>query len=252
MINPLDLSGKTIMVTGASGGIGRETACLLSELGARLVLVGRNVAALDETLHRLDGAGHFVESFDLRELDAIPDWMRRLNEAVGPLDGLVHCAGVQQILPLRALSPQKLDDVLRVNFHAGIMLAKCLCRKTAHRKPASLVFVSSVMGLVGQPGRAAYSASKGALEAATRSLALELAPESIRVNCIAPAFVRTEMFADLSKTMTQEQIQAVERAHPLGIGEPRDVAGASAFLLAGTGRWITGTTLVIDGGYCAQ
>lgn len=252
MINPLDLSGKTILVTGASAGIGRETARLLSELGARLILVGRNVAALNETLHQLDGAGHFMESLDLGEVDSIPNRMNKITGEAGPLDGLVHCAGIQLILPLRALTLQKMDEILRVNFHAGIMLAKCLRQKAAHRKPASMVFMSSVMGSVGQPGRVAYSASKGALEAATRSLALELAPENIRVNCIAPAFVKTEAFVALSKTLSADQIHDIEKVHPLGIGEPRDVAGAVAFLVAGTGRWITGTTLVVDGGYCAQ
>ena len=252
MINPLELSGNTIMVTGASSGIGRETARMLSELGARLILVGRNVAALNETLHQLDGSGHFLKGFDFKDVDSIPDWMNKLTGEAGPLDGLVHCAGIQQILPLRVLTVPKMDEILKVNFYSGIVLAKCLRQKTAHRKPAAIVFMSSVMGLVGQPGRVAYSASKGALEAATRSLALELAPESIRVNCIAPAFVKTEAFAALSKTLTQEQIRDIEKAHPLGIGQPRDIAGAVAFLLADTGRWITGATLIMDGGYCAQ
>jgi NAD(P)-dependent dehydrogenase (short-subunit alcohol dehydrogenase family) len=250
--NPLDLTGRTILVTGASSGIGREAAVTLSRLGARLVLVARNSERLSETRSALAGDGHRVAAFDLSNVEAIPDWMKSLAAESGPLDGLVHSAGVVINRPLRFMSGEALDSVMRVNFTSAVHLAKGFRQKQVCRTPASVVFVSSVMGLTGQPGLAAYCASKGALIALVRSLAVEHAAEGIRFNCVAPGQVRTEMTAQISETMTPEQFAAIGAQHPLGLGEAADVASAIAFLLADSGKWITGTSLVVDGGYTAK
>jgi len=254
MRNPMDLTGRTIVVTGASSGIGRETSILLGELGARLVLVGRRREELERTAASLPPGNHRVEPFDLSGLDGIPGWLKTMSAAAGPIDDLVHSAGVHFTLPLRATTPQQFSDLMRVNVDAAFALAKGFRQKGVRRAGSSsgVVFLSSVMGLVGQSGISAYSASKGALVSLTKSLALELARENIRVNSVAPGVVRTRMAEGVEQMLTAEQYQVIEALHPLGTGTPRDVANAVAFLLAETGRWITGTTLVVDGGYTAH
>ena len=254
MRNPMDLSGRTILVTGASSGIGRQTSVVLAELGARILLVARRREELERTATLLDPGEHRVEPFDLADLDAIPLWLKGLAERAGPIDDLVHSAGVHFTLPLRATPSRQYADLMRVNVDAAFFLAKGFRQKSV-RRPGStsgIVFLSSVMGLIGQAGISAYSASKGALVSMAKSLALELAREGIRVNCVAPGVVRTEMAENAEQVLTPEQYQAIAALHPLGIGTPRDAAQAIAFLLAETGRWITGTTLVVDGGYTAQ
>lgn len=251
--NPLDLSGKTILVTGASAGIGRSTALLLSRLGARLIVSGRRQHALEETAAQLGGTSHLVAAFDLGALDAIPEWLSSLTEQTGPLDALVYCAGVGSLLPLRLLRTEHLEEVMRVNFYAAAVLAREFARKRAHREPASLVFVASTAGMLGTAARTAYSASKGALIAFAKSAAIELAKSGIRVNCVAPSYVETDMYERTMASLTEEQLKTlIGSTQPLGLGEPGDVAGAIAFLIADTGRWITGSVLAVDGGYSAQ
>lgn len=250
-VNRWDLSGRVFLVTGASSGIGLATSVLLSQLGATLVLLGRNRERLAAVLPQLSGDGHRLEAYDLDASENLPALLKVVAET-SPLSGLVHCAGAQVIRPLRVLTTGEIDRLLRLNVNASLMLAKALRQKGVHTAQTSLVFVSSVMGLVGTAGRSAYCASKSALHAMTKSLAVELAPEGIRVNCVAPGMVRTRMLDEAGALVGREQLQRVEQLHPLGFGEPRDVADAIAFLLADTSRWITGTTLVVDGGYTAQ
>jgi NAD(P)-dependent dehydrogenase (short-subunit alcohol dehydrogenase family) len=252
MLNPLDLRGRTILVTGASSGIGRETAILLSKLGARMILVSRNEERLNQTVEQLEGSEHLIKPFDLKAFDNINTWLKSIAKEAGPLQGLVHSAGTQNIQPLRFLSSKDIENSMHLNVNSAIVLAQAFRQKGVSAAGGSIVFISSVMGLVGQPLRSIYSASKGALIALARSLALELARDKIRVNCVAPAFVKTAMLDKLQAVLTPEQFAAIEVLHPLGFGEPLDIAYAIAFLLADTGRWITGTTLVVDGGYTAQ
>lgn len=252
MLNPMDMTGRRIMVTGASSGIGRETAILLSQLGAKLVLVARDESRLGETKSLLEGGDHRVEPFDLEALDDIFSWMKSLGEEFGTLSGLVHCAGIQMMLPLRMITTRQIAKMTGVNLSAAIMLVKGLSQKGVLASSGSVVLMSSITGMVGSPAMSLYSATKGALVALTKSLALELAGSGLRVNCIAPALVDTPMFEDLKNLFGAEGLAKIESAHPLGIGRPRDIANATAFLLADTGRWITGTTLVVDGGYTAQ
>lgn len=248
----MDLDGKLVLVTGASSGIGRETAIFLSECHARLVLVARNRERLEETASLLHGSGHRIEVCDLTAADEIPAWIKGLCEELGPLHGLVHSAGVHSALPLRILTTEKLESVMRVNVSAALMLAKGFRQKGCSAAGSALVLVSSAAALVGEAGVSAYAASKAALIGLSRSLAVELASQRIRVNCVAPGVVQTEMSDRLRGALTPEQFAALEAKHPLGLGSARDVAHAIGFLLAETGRWITGTTLVIDGGYTAH
>lgn len=249
MINPLDMTGRTVLVTGASSGLGRGTCLLLSQLGAKVILVARSEDGLNQTLSQMEGTGHRVAPFDVAQVEAIPEWMKSLAAETGPLSGLVHSAGIHTTHPLRVLQPSKIDEVMRINFTAAVALTKGLRQRGVKAERASVVYISSVMGLVGQRGVTAYCASKGALIAAAKPLALELADENIRVNCIAPGHVRTGLAMKSESLLSDEQIRIIEDMHPLGIGEEIDVANAVAYLLAETGRWITGQTLVVDGGY---
>ncbi len=250
--NPMDLSGRTILVTGASSGIGRETAVLLSQLKARVVLTARNEERLSTTLATLHNDGHRAEPFDLSRTDEIPKWVQGIAAQAGPLHGIVHAAGKQASVPIRFVTDQKVDDLVRTNLYSAIMLARGFSQKNCHAPGGGLVFLSSIMALASKPAISVYSATKSALVGLTKSLALELAPQNLRVNCVAPAFVETKMLEELRAVLTDEQMEALRSSHPLGFGTPRDVANAVAFLLAETGRWITGSTLVLDGGYSAQ
>jgi NAD(P)-dependent dehydrogenase (short-subunit alcohol dehydrogenase family) len=250
--NPMDLSGATVLVTGASSGIGRETAVLLSSLNARVVLTGRDQGRLEQTLADLSGQGHRIAAFDLRRVEEIQKWLRALVVETGPFSGLVHAAGVQLSSPIRFVTVEAAGGLLRTNLMSAIMLMRGFAHKDCHTAESSVVFLSSILGMTGAPCASVYGASKGALIALARGLAVELAPQRIRVNCVAPGYVRTEMLDQIREGLSSEQFEALQRAHPLGLGVARDVAHAVAFLVGNTGRWITGSTLVVDGGYLAR
>jgi len=247
----MDFTGRLVLVTGASSGIGRETAILLAGMGGRLILAGRRRPALEAVSAELCGSGHRIESFDLNDADLIPDWLRQVATEEGPLDGLVHSAGIHAMTPLRVVTSADFESLFRVNAIAGAALAKGFRQRNVCTGFKSIVFVSSVLALVGQPATSAYSAAKGALNALARSLAAELARERIRVNAVAAGLVDTAMTRKLRDGLPAPQWAAIEAMHPLGIGAPVDVARAIVFLLGDGARWITGTELIVDGGYTA-
>jgi NAD(P)-dependent dehydrogenase (short-subunit alcohol dehydrogenase family) len=252
MHNPLDLAGRRILVTGASSGIGRETAVVLSRLNARLLLVGRDMERLQAAHGMLEGSGHRAEVFDLAAAGEIARWLNAQTESDGPFAGLAHCAGVHAAGPVAVLSEKKVDDVLRSNVAAPLALVRALRQPGCFARGGSIVFVSSAAAHAGSPGLSLYAASKAALAGLTRSLAVELAREEIRVNSVVAGWVDTEMTARIRRTLTDAQFQAIVEQHPLGTGSARDVANAIAFLLADTARWITGSELFVDGGYTAH
>lgn len=248
--NPLTLEGRTILVTGASSGIGRASAVYLSRLGARIIASGRDAERLTETLDQLEGEGHVGRTCDLSQLDGIVPWMKALCADHGPLDGLAHCAGIQSMRPLQAVNLGYVHDVINANLNAALVLAQAFRLKACHSAGASLVFVASTAGIKAAPGNTVYSASKGGLIAATKSLGLELLRDGIRVNAVAPALVDTPI-AQNYRAITEDGYQKLVDLQPLGIGHPDDVAAAIAFLMADTSRWITGTILNVDGGFLA-
>lgn len=249
---PFDVTNKTFLLTGGSSGIGRETAIILSEAGARVVVSARRMDQLEITLGQMKGSGHGLEPFDLEDLDAIPEWMRKLAERYGPFDGLAHIAGVRKTIGLRGLSPKVLHETFKVNFDAAVMLAKGFRQKGCSRAPSSIVFMSSASALVGSAGTAAYASSKAALIGLTKSLAIEVARDGTRVNCIAAGIVESEMTEQIRRALSAEQFAAISAQHPLGLGSTWDVGCATAYLLSEASRWMTGHTLVLDGGFSAQ
>lgn len=247
------LSGKTVLVTGASSGIGRAVAQFFSVQGSRVIIAGRSISRLNDTLSTLTGDGHFYVSGDLSDTDELKRIMNDVFEVGGTLDGVVHCAGIQKTLPLQALKEADFDDLFNVNVKSAQFIAKFLRRKGRYNKDGtSLTFITSVAATCGEPAISTYSASKAALIGLCKSLSSELARNNIRVNCIAPGHVETEMALEFSKQLTTEQHVIIEGKHPLGLGKPEDVAHAAAFLSSDLSRWITGTTLFVDGGYSAQ
>ena len=251
MKNPMELTGRTILVTGASSGIGQEICRCASELGARLVLVGRDAGRLEQTLSSLEGTGHRAEAFDLNAVDQIPAWIKGLAAQTGPLAGVVHSAGLFMVRPLQTWQLKECQELMTVNVYAALALARGFRQRGVCASPGSLVYLSSVAGLAGQGALSDYSATKGAIIALTRSAALELARAGIRVNCVAPGSVESPMVQRHQHLFTEQQNASLKARHALGPGTLRDVANAVAFLLGDAARWITGTTLVVDGGFTA-
>lgn len=249
--NPMSLEGRTILVTGATSGIGKATAIYLSKLGARVVASGRNQARLDETLAALEGEGHIGRLFDLADLDAIVPWLKALCADIGPLNGIAHCAGVQATKPIQSINSTFVMDVLTQNLGAALMLAQAFRLKACHGSPASLVYCSSSAALRTAPGNVVYAASKGGIVSAVKGLGVELVRDGVRVNAVAPAMVDTPMSDQFRTILSEENFKRVVDMHPLGLGRPDDVAAAIAFLLADTSRWITGSILSVDGGFLA-
>lgn len=256
MYNPLALTGKTVLVTGASSGIGRATAVLLGRLGARVVLSGRREHALRETLAALqdvEGAGnHVVEPYDLSDMDAIPGWLKGVRERAGvPLDGLVHSAGLSVTMPIRVANRKNTDNLMVPNVYAALGLLRGLSTKGVAAEPSSVVLLSSVASIDGSPGLVTYAGTKGAINAIVRSAAKELGPKRIRVNAITPGYVETPMYHEMKATTPDAVIRQLEEEHFLGIPKPEEVAVMAAYLLSDAARVVTGTMLVIDGGYSA-
>lgn len=248
----LQLAGSTVLITGASSGIGRSVAEHAARAGVTVVLLARREAELRELSAALPGDGHLVVPFDLLASDEIPRMLRGVVDAVGPLDGLVHAAGIHRAVPLRSVTAAQAEELFAMNVTTGLMLTKGFRHKQVRGAAPSIVFLSSATALVGEPGVGLYSATKGAVAALSRSIALELVREGIRSNAVAAGIVQTELTEGIRTAIGGDAWSRVEAAHPLGVGEAADVARAVLFLLSPASRWITGTTLVVDGGYTAQ
>lgn len=247
------LSNKTILITGASSGIGRSCAVQCSKMGASLLLMGRNVDELNRTVSELQ-PGTKVEMI-VADFSKMVDLELVIAEkilTIGMIAGFIHCAGVEKTLPLKKQTSEVFQSIFDINVLAGFELAKIISLKKYKAEKASFVFIASVAGMVGESGKTIYSASKGAVISGARSMSMELARSDIRVNSISPAMVKTPILEKMFDGIGEEATQNIIKKHPLGIGEPEDVANACVFLLSDAAKWITGTNLVVDGGYTAQ
>lgn len=243
--NPFSLEGKTVLVTGASSGIGQETAIQCSKMGAKVFITARNDERLKETLSQLEGEGH---QKIIAELTNQEDVERMVGE-VPTLQGLVLCAGRGMTSPFLFSTRDKYNEVFDVNFYAPVELLRLLVKKKKIIKESSVVFVSSIGGVKSfQLGNGVYGASKAALNSTMEFCAKELAPKKIRVNSINPGMVNTKLIQ--SGTISEEQYKMDMEKYPLKrYGEPEDIAYGIIYLLSNASSWVTGHSLVIDGGY---
>lgn len=240
---PFSLQGKSILITGASSGIGRATAIVCSRMGAHVFITGRNKYELNVTFNQLYGSGHMQLSADLTEESDVAE----LVENIGMLDGLVSNAGVNKRALVTFLKLHDMDRILKTNFGAPVILLKKLLKAKKIRSESSIVFISSIAVFQSSLGDGVYSASKGAINAFSKVLALELAPKKIRVNTIMPGMIRTQLIE--KGPLTDEDYINDEKKYPLGrYGTAEEIAYAVLFLLSDHTRWITGSDLVIDGG----
>lgn len=253
MFNPFSLENKTVLITGASSGIGRQCAIDCSKMGAKVVLVARNEERLNETLSKMDGEGHFACSFDLTNFAEIPDLVKKVVDAVGPLDGTLHCAGISNTEPLKLYGVERLDEFFKANVFGAMMLTKEICKmKNISKNGGSIVFFASVMGVVGESCKSAYSLTKGALISGVRSLAAEYGKKNIRMNCVSPGVIETPINANQNYMKDPVLRAQFEAKHLLGLGQCTDISNACIYLLSNASRWVTGQNLIVDGGYTVR
>lgn len=242
--NPFSLKGKTVLVTGASSGIGRETAIVCSKMGATVIVSGRNADRLAETLSRLDGEGHRNITADLAAFEQIDS----LAAEVPELDGIVHCAGIGDRTMLKMAREKDIERVMKANFDGPVLLQRALLKKKKVKPSSSIVFIASRAPFAPTPGNGLYAASKGALIAYAKVLGLELASQLIRVNCVCPAMVWTEL-VQRDAELTGADYHEAEKAYPLKrYGKPEDIANLVIYLLSDASSWMTGSCVDITGG----
>ena len=249
MFNPFTLKEKTIIVTGASSGIGRQCAIDCSKMGAKIILIARNQERLEETLCSLDNNDHQVYSYDLTQIDGIKDLANEIVSSNGKINGLIHAAGIEITKPIKLLEPCDFEMIYRTNNLSGFELMRQLSSIKNMNKGGSIIFISSITAIIGRSGVAAYAASKGAMISATKTFALELAKRHIRVNCISPGTILTPMMQNYLNDLDEISRQKRVDGFPLGLGETTDISNACIYLLSDASRWITGQNIIIDGGY---
>ncbi|MGM9831303.1 MAG: SDR family NAD(P)-dependent oxidoreductase [Paludibacteraceae bacterium] len=242
MNNPFSLENKTILVTGASSGIGRGIAIACANMGAQVILTARNRERLHETLCLMEGSDHIVSPADLtNEQDR-----QRLIECLPQLNGIVHCAGVMRRIPCKMITQEDIDYVFQPNIEAPMLLQAGLLQARKIEKSASVVFIASIAARSSVAGNSLYSASKGALISYARCLAMELASRQIRVNCICPAMVWTDLAL---VGATKEELEKDQQKYPLKrYGKPEDIAHLCVYMLSDTSAWMTGSCVDITGG----
>jgi NAD(P)-dependent dehydrogenase (short-subunit alcohol dehydrogenase family) len=247
--NNFRLQEKTILITGASSGIGKATALLCASLGAKCILSGRDDNRLNTVLNALTGENHVSIRADISDQADI----KKLCEDSPNLDGIIHCAGIIQLLPLRAISLGAFERMINVNLYAPFFITQALLKKKKINESSAITFISSISGpIIGSKGNLMYSASKSAVNGMIRVLALELAEKKIRVNGVSAGMVKTEMWINDNMQVSTEQLSKDEEKYPLGYGEAEDVANIAAFLVSDAAKWITGSTIIADGGFSIQ
>ncbi|MCX6272526.1 MAG: SDR family NAD(P)-dependent oxidoreductase [Bacteroidetes bacterium] len=245
--NPFSLEGKTILVTGASSGIGRATAIESSKMGAKVIITGRDETRLSETYSSLNTkhGDHLKINADLRNTGDISELVDKLPA----LNGIVHCAGIVKPLPIKFATKEQIDYIFGINFNASVIVSQQLIKNKKILKNASIVFMSSISSsFVSYGGGALYTATKAALNGLAKGMAIDLAAQGIRVNCICPGMIETNIMNE--GIITNDQLNEDAKKYPLGrYGKPEEVAYAAIYLLSDASQWITGSNLLIDGGF---
>lgn len=249
MDNPMSLSGKHILVTGASAGIGRATCIVASRLGAKVTLVARNSQRLNETLCSMEGSGHKCYKVDLNNIEVIEEHVNQIIADQGKVDGMVHCAAIGTVYPIKMTKPHLAQQMLNIHFMAFLELVRLLGKKKASNENASFVGISSVAAYRGQRGQGAYAAAKGAINSILGPMAKEYSDRRIRVNAVAFGSVNTEMMAGFWESGGSEEQMLLKHDQYMGIISPEDAANSICFLLSDASRFITGTVLHVDGGF---
>lgn len=246
--NPFSLEGKTILVTGASSGIGRGIAIECSKMGAKLVINGRNETRLKETFSHLEGNGHIAIISDLTTQEGFDKLVADCPE----INGFVPCAGIPKISNVKHISRRDLSEIVEINQNVPILLTSALLKKKKLQKKSSIVFIASLSGIyVANPGDSLYSATKGAINGFSKGAALELASQGTRVNTLCPGFTPTSILESSKEMFSEEEVMASTNGKfPLNrLGKPEDIAYAAIYLLSDASSWVTGAELKIDGGY---
>ncbi len=244
--NPFSLASKRVLVTGASSGLGQAIALSCARMGAELIITGRDQGRLTKTFEDLLS----ISDLPHRKIEAdlaIAAEREAVVEALGSeIHGLVHSAGISRLCPTRMMSEAHLREIQAINVEAPMLLSQGILKRNFMAADGSILFIASIAAHIGVPGVGAYSGTKAALIAMSRCLALEVIKRRIRVNCLSPALVETPLFDETVKMVSSIE-QQLER-YPLGFGKPEDVANAAIFMLSNASRWVTGTSIVMDGG----
>jgi len=247
MYNPFSLEGKTILVTGASSGIGKAIALECSKMGATMVITGRNPKRLNETFLSLNGSNHIQIIADLTNYENVTG----LVEQCPQLDGCVNNAGIARLILVQFIKKESVDEVFDTNIVAPVLLTSLLIKKKKIKPNSSIVFISAVSGVyISSVGESLYSASKGAIHGFVKGIALDLAPKGIRVNSVNPGLVPTNILSVASELFSETEVLERRKAqYPLKrFGKPEDIAYGVIYLLADVSSWVTGSSLLIDGG----
>ena len=245
------IKGKKVLITGATSGIGLALCEYLLKNDCKLIAVGRDETKIKK-IKEIFGVQNFIFlSIDLNDFEQYHTIFDEILEE-DKLDGFVHCAGIEETLPISLYNPINVHKIFNINVFSGIEILRYFSKKKYSNDGSSVVFLSSVMGELGQSGKLGYCSTKAAVLGVVKSSALELARRKFRVNAISPGVVNTPMTKKLFSQIDEDNIQRIKNMHPLGIGEVQDVVPLIAFLLSNNSQWITGQNLIIDGGYSIQ
>ncbi|MGH1433671.1 MAG: SDR family NAD(P)-dependent oxidoreductase [Lewinella sp.] len=248
-MNKDQFKGKKFLVTGASSGIGAATVAALSEGGAEVIQLGRDKNRLIENTEGAKSGTFFSYEVDLEEVEKIETLSRRIAEENGPLDGLIHCAGVSSVRPLGVSKYSFMLQVMNVNYFSFVELVRCFTKRGRFNAGMSIVGVSAIGAFLGKPTKTAYCASKAAMNSAVRCIAQEVYKKGVRINTVAPGATLTPMMENLTKVPGGEAtLDAIAERQFLGVCEPEDIVQMILFLLSNSAKKISGSCLPVDGG----